>query len=116
MNPYHSIDYEWSAGMFHSTGNDTIKEVAFYTRDNNMPYEVYINKHGTTKPGVPGEPSVSGTMPYAGYHTVPLDQYVAVEPGEYFSVIVKLSAGSDYNVESSVEKSETESTNEITLA
>ena len=118
-NPNHDMRTTWTANMFHSTGEDTIKEVAFYTRDNNVPYEIYINNHGTTKPANPGEPgetpSQKGTMPYAGYHTVRLDKEEPIGPGDYFSVILKIGATSDYGAVQAVEAS-SGSTSEVTIA
>lgn len=93
----YTINNIWSANMFKSTGNEAIRDIAFYTRDNNVPYEIYINKHGEEKPANPGTPAAlvaSGTMTYEGYHTITLSNPVSIQAGEYFSVIVKLSKAS----------------------
>ena len=103
-----SIPYHWSANVFKAEGNDELNEVSFHTRDNNVPYEVYINRLGNespVNPGIPGTPVASGTIPYAGYHTVTLSTPFTVEAGEYFSVIVKLNtaSGSSYYNSTAVE-------------
>ena len=103
-----SINYRWSANVFQAKGNESLSEAAFYTRDNNVNYEIYINKLGKTKPLNPDTPSqaaLKGTMPYAGYHTVKLSSAVTVPNGEYFSVILKLSQSSGYKYTTAVEDS-----------
>ena len=100
------INYQWSANIFRTDGKESIREVAFHTADNNVPYEVYISrlsKDHPANPGVPGTVAASGTMSYAGYHTVTLSNPVTVEEGEYFAVIVKLSASSSYSYPTAVE-------------
>ena len=118
---YYLPSYSWSANMFHSTGKDVIREVAFYTFDYDVPYEIYISKHGTTKPANPGSPGTkpvaSGKMEYAGYHTVPLDNAVSVSAGEYFSVILKLEKGSgEDKALTLIELSETNGASEMQTA
>ncbi|MBQ4432172.1 MAG: hypothetical protein II877_11765, partial [Synergistaceae bacterium] len=121
FNELYLKGYSWSANMFHSTGNDVINNVAFYTFDYDVPYEIYISKHGTTKPANPGSPGTkpvaSGKMEYAGYHTVPLDNAVSVSAGEYFSVILKLEKGSgEDKALTLIELSETNGASEMQTA
>ena len=100
IEPAGGIKWHWSAAMFKSNGEEVINEVSFRTLDNNVNYEIYVNKHGLDNPATPGvpqgEPTASGKMTYAGYHTVYLDNQVELEKDEWFSVIVKLSASSQY--------------------
>ena len=80
--------------------------MAFHTADNNVPYEIYINKLGkihTQNPGIPENLTASGTMKYAGYHTISLSNPVEVSEGEYYSVIVNLGTSSAYNYPTAVE-------------
>ncbi|MBQ7155592.1 MAG: leucine-rich repeat domain-containing protein [Synergistaceae bacterium] len=103
-------DFRWSANVFRADGSESIREVAFTTADNNVPYEIYINKLGKSvpvNPGVPGTKAVSGTMPYAGYHTIALANPVDVADGEYFAVILKTDPSSTYRYSSAVEDTET---------
>ena len=100
------IDYHWSANIFRADENESIRYVAFHTADNNVPYEIYINKLGKThtqNPGIPENPAASGTMKYAGYHTISLSNPVEVSEGEYYSVIVNLGTSSAYNYPTAVE-------------
>ena len=101
-----SINYHWSANVFKAEGRETIKEVAFTTTDNNVPYEIYINHLGKTLPVNPGTPknkAASGIMPYAGYHSITLSSPVELEDGEYFAVILKAGQASNYQYYTAVE-------------
>lgn len=94
-----TVDYNWSANIFKAEGNESLNAVSFHTRSSKIRYEVYVNKFGTTEPeygpGVPrSRPVASGTLDYAGYHTVDLDSPIELKPGEYFAVMVKLSSSS----------------------
>ena len=101
------INYHWSANIFRAEGKEAIREVAFHTADNNSPYEIYINVLSKdfypANPGIPGIALLSGTMPYAGYHTVSLNSPVELEDGEYYAVIVKLGSASTYEYVTAVE-------------
>ena len=103
-------DFRWSANVFRADSSESIREVAFTTADNNVPYEVYINKLGKSapvNPGVPGTKAASGVMSYAGYHTIALASPVDVADGEYFAVILKTDPSSTYRYSSAVEDTET---------
>lgn len=82
--------------------------VAFYTTDNNAKYEVFINNFGKLKPTDPGKaeaPILTGTIPYAGYHTVDLDTPIDLYEGDYYSVIVKMTLDSSYSYPTAAETS-----------
>lgn len=105
-----TINYSWSANVFIASEDETLREVAFHTRDNNVSYEIYVNKLGSSHPVNPGnigQLSASGTLPYAGYHSVSLNSAVDVSSGEYFSVILRLkgSSRSSYEYYNAVETS-----------
>ena len=75
---------------------EILTDVAFYTPDNNINYEVNIYKGMSSMPSsspVYGSSvsTISGTIPFAGYHTLTLDTPVTLTEGEYFSVVVKFS-------------------------
>ena len=103
-----NVDYNWSSNIFKADKDLSVKEIGFYTSNNNVKYEIYLNKLGTSLPYNPGTVSnslLSGTMPYDGYHTVSLKDPVAVKNGEYFSVILHLIDETDYNYPTTVEGS-----------
>jgi len=82
--------------------------VAFYTTDNNASYDVYVNNFGKLQPTDPGkaeEALLSGSIPYAGYHTVDLKNPVKLYKGDYYSVIVKMTLASGYQYPTGVEAS-----------
>ena len=95
-----SIPHNWSAVMFKADNDEILNEAAFYTRSNNTQYEIYIKNYGTKEPANPGVPqgnaAASGKIAYAGYHTVKLSTPFSVKKGEYFSVMVKLTASYGY--------------------
>ena len=99
-------NYHWSANVFKAEEDEMLVEVAFYTNDNNAPYEIYVNKLGKklpVNPGILAEALLSGKMPYAGYHTIKLSNPFVVEEGEYYSVIAKVGKASDYPYYTGVE-------------
>ena len=63
----------WSANIFQSEReNEVLKEIGFYTVDNNVDYEIYIYTLGTEKPSSPIGTLVaqqSGTHVFSGYHS-----------------------------------------------
>ena len=93
LSAKHADTYAWGASVFRAAGNEYLNAVSFYTRDNNVPYKVYVKTHGKEQPttedfGIPEEPDAQGTQDYAGYHTVNLASPVSLKAGDYFSVIL----------------------------
>ena len=79
--------------VFKATRDESLTEVGFYTTNNNIEYDINVYKGMTSTTGatpISGSSlsSMSGNIPYAGYHTVKLDTPVELSSGEYFSVIV----------------------------
>lgn len=92
------VKYSWCANVFKVSGKmESLREVSFYTLNNNSAYEVYVYHHGKKFPARPVDDemiaSVKGTQEYAGYHTVNLDERFALKEGEYFSIVLKLAGG-----------------------
>ena len=92
------VKYSWCANVFKVSGKmESLREVSFYTLNNNSAYEVYVYHHGKKFPARPvdGEmiASVKGLQEYAGYHTVNLPERFTLKEGEYFSVVLKLPGG-----------------------
>ncbi len=101
-----AVSYQWSANVFKAEDNEKIIEIGFYTKDNNAPYTIYVNKLGSdipVNPGTPSSPVLSGTMPNAGYHTLKLTNPIELQKGEYFSVILRAGKSSGYQYVSAVE-------------
>lgn len=74
--------------------NEKVTEVGFYTSANNQKYEISVYTGlGTSMPSSPvaGTPAstMSGTIPFAGYHTVTLTTPVTLTKNQYFSVVLK---------------------------
>ena len=86
----------WAANVFQmNDDNESLKDVAFYTTDNNAQYELYIYNLGTDKPSSPVDGvllySKNDTIPIAGYHTVTLPTLIPIQRGAYFSVVLKMT-------------------------
>ncbi len=84
----------WFANIFAAQGNEKIAAVSFYNASLNSPYEVkvYADLPNSSTP-VWDTPvaSLSGTLPDAGYLTIPLASPIPVRSGQLFSVVVKLT-------------------------
>jgi C1A family cysteine protease len=85
----------WGANVFTATSAESLQAVSFYTNDVNTRYQVYIYTQVVTAPNTGvlegGTFNVSGSFPYAGYHTVPLTRPVKLVPGQKFAVVVKFT-------------------------
>ena len=111
-----TVPYKWSANVFRASANERLNEVAFHTRDNNVQYEIYIHNYGKTEPENPGVPqnvNTSGTLAFAGFHTIALSSPIELEEGDYFAVMLKLNAGSQYQYSSAVEDTGTVRTSSV---
>ena len=86
----------YAANVFKSErSGEKLTEVGFITPDNNIDYTISVYTGMSSMPsnspvpsGASSAPSASGTITYAGYHTVTLDEPVELSEGEYFSVVV----------------------------
>ena len=97
-----SIDYGyssttgWAANIFTASSNQAINSVGFYTTDVNCAYTVYVYSGVTSGPRTGTlQSTTTGTIPYAGYHTVSINP-VQVQNGQKFSVVVKLTNPSSH--------------------
>ncbi|MCR5347830.1 MAG: putative Ig domain-containing protein [Fretibacterium sp.] len=86
----------WAAKVFTSGGHEAVKQVGFYTTDNDTAYEVRV--YAVKDSGRPLSGTLaaqkSGTCRYAGFHTVTVDKEVPLAAGQSFSVVVKLTNSS----------------------
>ena len=78
---------------FVANGNETLRAVSFYTATDGVGYEAKV--YGRFEGGVLLDElaSASGTIPYKGYHTVPLANPVGFAAGHSFYIYVKLFSG-----------------------
>ena len=87
---------QYAANVFKATRDEKLTEIGFYSPINNLTYEIIIfDNLGTSMPSsTPVGNSValtqSGTIAYAGYHTVDLSSAISLTKGNYFSVIIKM--------------------------
>ncbi|MDI9633253.1 MAG: S8 family serine peptidase, partial [Methanolinea sp.] len=82
----------WSANIFTAPADQDIRAVGFYTTDSGSQYEIFM--YTDPAPSQPRSGTLkathSGTMQYAGYHTVPVGP-VRLNAGQRFSVVVKVT-------------------------
>lgn len=82
------------ANVFTAKGEENLKAVSFWTYNQDLNYDisVYKNVKDTPESGVlQSEASVSGSLSYAGYHTVALPAPTALSAGEKYAVVIKLT-------------------------
>jgi C1A family cysteine protease len=85
-------DTAWFANIFTAKGQDELLAVSFYTVALNSTYTLYIYKNVGSNP-TSGRlmTTKTGTIPLAGYYTVPLDAPINLNKGQRFSVVVELT-------------------------
>jgi len=83
----------WCANVFTAKSYEVLKAVGFYTTDSNCNYEIYIHTDPEFSPisRTGYVLAQSGTIPFAGYHTIPLNSGVKLKAGQKFSVVLKLT-------------------------
>lgn len=84
----------WFANVFTAESNDALSAVSFYTNGPNSEYEVwlYAYNNGTL---TPNKRLGSGSITYAGYHTIKLSNGTQLTSGSKFAVAVKLTTPSE---------------------
>ena len=94
----------WCANIFTVKSNEVLKAISFYTTGLNCNYVINVYNKTGSSPINQAAPSLtqSGTIPNAGYHTVPLNSGVQLNAGQKFSVVLKLT-NSKYNYPIAVE-------------
>jgi PGF-pre-PGF domain-containing protein len=83
----------WAANIFTAESSESLEAISFYTTDSNVEYELYIYTDPISGPINTTGPigTKTGTISLAGYHTIPLDSCISINPGQKFSVVVKLT-------------------------
>jgi len=85
-------DTLYAANVFTAAGDEELRAVSFYTPVKGSSYQVEITKNPTNGPrGTSSKVVSTGTIAYAGYHTVTVDTPVTLEKGAKFSVIIRLT-------------------------
>ncbi len=104
-NNYQYDGYGWGNAITNShsdstraanifTANDdykqTLSAVGVYTVADKQPYTINIYRSVSAGKPTSGKlaASISGVIDYQGYHTIPLNETVSLNPGEKFSVVV----------------------------
>lgn len=85
-------DTAYQANVFECKEDDSaLCAASFYTISNNEQYElsIYLNPESSEPTSGTLATTVSGTQEYKGYHTVNLDNAIALTKGEKFAVVVK---------------------------
>lgn len=86
-------DVVYFSNIFTAQAAENIAAVSFYTPALNSQYKISIYRNAGNTPVSGSTVSTdSGTINIPGYHTIALSQPVAVNSGERFSVVVKLTA------------------------
>ncbi|MGI6175478.1 MAG: lectin like domain-containing protein [Christensenellales bacterium] len=113
-NPAESYDYNyqydgsatlaWSntnqmANIYTAQGAQDLKAVGFYTYDTNVSYRVRIYTGNTAANPTSGTLAcdTGGKLAYSGFHTIRLPKTVYLPEGKRFSVVITLTAGSNYD-------------------
>ncbi|MEX8505903.1 lectin like domain-containing protein [Leptothrix ochracea] len=85
----------WIGNIFTAgAAEPNLQAVSFFTNGVDSAYEVRVYTNVTTTPStgtLQSAATVTGTIAYAGYHTVRLPSPVSLAPGQQFSVVVKLN-------------------------
>ncbi|MGI6010016.1 MAG: lectin like domain-containing protein [Ruminococcus sp.] len=78
----------YAANVFTANSQEKLRAVSFMTKEENTDYEIYVEIQGNR------QKVADGSMRYAGYKTVRLQNEISLQAGEEFKVIVKFSGDS----------------------
>lgn len=86
----------WYSNIFKTDSIEKLKAVSFYMLDNNMEYDIQIYKNLTDRQSPLNgtavfEESQHGKCDYMGYYTVPLKEEIALDRGECYSIVIKIT-------------------------
>lgn len=86
----------WAANVFRAEAGESIKAAGFYATGPDTEYEVYIVKNvpqaqGGTIDFSGAQLAAAGALEQKGYYTIPLAEEFAMNAGERFAVMVKLT-------------------------
>jgi len=83
----------WGANLFTAAANGELGAVGFYANSLNTGYEIQV--YTGVAAGLPTSGTLAsiqtGTCPYPGYRTISLDAPAALEEGQRFAIVLKLT-------------------------
>ncbi len=88
----------WVGNVFEAQERGELEVIGFYTPEVDMDYEAYIYS-GNACNGSGLEQllySCNGTIPFAGYHTVEIDDTIILEDGQDFSIVINFTDKDSY--------------------
>lgn len=88
----------WGANIFTATSGDPLQAVSTYATSSDCSYTVKIYTGVTAGNPVSGTlaETITGTIAYPGYYTIPLSSPVPVTEGQMFSVVIKYTTPEFY--------------------
>lgn len=89
----HASRSAYMANLFTANSAEQLEAVSFYTTDLNTEYELWVYTGNAAGQPVSGtlQGSMAGAEEFSGYHTIELDAPIALQAGQMFSVVVKLT-------------------------
>ena len=82
----YSKETAWFANAFTASSSEYLKAVGFYSASSNSTYQIFVGSSFQSL-----NPYGSGSLTFAGYHTVALDSPYLLSQGEQFIVAVQLT-------------------------
>lgn len=95
------------------TGAEAVEAVSYAVNSTNVHYAIHIYKNLTDGKDPESGQNMSvipqtGTIPYSGYYTIPLEHPVTVAEGETFSIVITLSKSSGESVSCDIDDTDDE--------
>ena len=89
----YSSNTAWFASVFTASSDAQLAAASWYAPATNVSYELFVYLDPTLGPINPNSWVLkqTGSLPNAGYYTVPLNQMIPLTAGHKFSVVVKLT-------------------------
>lgn len=82
---------QYSGNKYTAINDDIISAVGFYTFEQNVSYQVYVEKVVGGNIPNPNNLAASGSFSQAGYHTIKLNNKLKLYKGDQFMVWIKIS-------------------------
>lgn len=95
MNSYYE-GYDFGGNRYTAKTDEILSAVGFYTFDQDVYYEIWIDKIVNGEVKAPQQKITTGNLQQGGYHTIKLLNKVSLKQGEEFMVWIKLVGGGLY--------------------